>query len=73
VSPLEVVAAVITLFFGFGIAMGVLIVVALPVFRRYREERRRMHSNRRRYMDGGWQEPPSLDDDDTKPPRWPAG
>ena len=33
-SPFEVVAAVIAAFFGFGIAMGVLIVVALPRRRR---------------------------------------
>ena len=74
-SPLELVAAVIIVFFGFGIAMGVLIVVALPAFRRYREERRRMRGNRRRYMNGGdWQDlPPRNDrDDEERPPRWPG-
>jgi hypothetical protein len=71
VSPFEVVATVIIAFFGFGIAMGVLIVVALPVFRRYREERRR---NNRRYMnDGDWEEPSSPDDDKRRPPPWPGG
>lgn len=64
-SPFEVWATVIAVFFGFGIAMGVLIVVALPVFRRYREQRR--------YTNGDdWQEPPALDEDETKPPRWPG-
>jgi hypothetical protein len=72
VSPVAVVAAVIAVFFGFGIAMGVLIVVALPAFRGYREERRRMRSNRRRYLEGrDWPEPPSRGDEE-KPPRWPG-
>jgi hypothetical protein len=67
------VAAVITIFFGLGIAMGVLIVVALPIFQHYSEERRRIRDNRRRYREGDdWQEPPSSDDD-RKPPPWPKG
>jgi hypothetical protein len=62
VSPFEVVATVIAIFFLFGIAMGVLIVVALP--------RRRKGP---KYLDGGkWEEPPSLSDDEM-PPRWPGG
>jgi hypothetical protein len=74
VTPFEAVAAVIAVFFGFGIAMGVLIVVALPAFRRHREERRRMRENRRRYLEGhDWREPPSSDDDNRRPPRWPGG
>ena len=73
-SPFEVVAMIITIFFGFGIAMGVLIVVTLPVIKRHCEERRRMYSNHRRYLgDDGWQEPPSDRDGDEKPPRWLGG
>lgn len=75
-TAFEAVAAVIVAFFGFGIVMGVLIVVALPVFRRYSQERRRMRmrSNRRRYLDrGDWREPPSDRDGERKPPRWPGG
>ena len=72
-SPFEAVGAVIVAFFGFGIVMGVLIVVALPVFRRHSAERRRMRVNRRRYTDGNdWREPPSWGDERI-PPRWPAG
>jgi hypothetical protein len=73
VTPFEAVAAIIAVFFGFGIAMGVLIVVALPAFRRHRDERMRMRDNRRRYLGGGdWREPPSSDDE-RNPPRWPGG
>jgi hypothetical protein len=73
VTPFEAVAAVIAVFFGFGIAMGVLIVVALPAFRRHRDERRRTRDNRRRYLEGGdWRERPSTGDE-RNPPRWPGG
>lgn len=62
-SPFEVVAVVIAAFFGFGIAMGVLIVVALP--------RRRRHPG---YLEKGkWEEPPTPPSEDGKPPRWPGG
>lgn len=72
-TAFEAVAAVIAAFFGFGIVMGALMVVALPAFRRHRDERRRMRDNRRRYREGGdWREPPSSDDW-RKPPRWPGG
>ena len=61
-SPFEVVAVVIAAFFGFGIAMGVLIVVALPRRRR-----------RPRYLEKGkWEEPPTPLGEDGKPPRWPG-
>ena len=61
-SPFETVGTIIAVFFVFGVAMGVLIVVALP--------RRR----RSRYLDGGrWEEPPTVPDDDRQPPRWPGG
>jgi hypothetical protein len=74
VTSFEAVATVIAVFFGFGIAMGVLIVVALPAFRRHRDERRRMRDNRRRYMEGGdWREPPPGDDAARRHPRWPGG
>jgi hypothetical protein len=73
VSPFEAVATVIAAFFGFGIAMGVLIVVALPVFRHHGDERRRRRRNRRRYLeDRNWREPPSPYDDEGKPPAWPG-
>ena len=73
-TAVETVAAVIVAFFGFGIVMGVLIVVALPVFRRHNQERRRMRGNRRRYLDhGDWQEPPPDREGERKPPRWPGG
>jgi hypothetical protein len=63
VSPFEAVAVVIAAFFGFGIAMGVLIVVALP--------RRRRHPG---YLEKGkWEEPPTPPSEDGKPPRWPGG
>jgi hypothetical protein len=60
VSPFEVVAVVITIFFGFGIAMGVLFVMALP--------RRRGP----RYLDGRKSEepPPSRREDHENRPPW---
>jgi hypothetical protein len=72
VTAFEAVTAVIAVFFGFGIVMGALMVVALPAFRRHRDERRRIRNNRRRYREGGdWREPPSWGDG-RKPPRWPG-
>lgn len=61
----EFVAAIIGIFFAVGIAVGVLLVVALPQFRRSRQVRRYMNA-------GDWREPPALDEDE-KPPRWPGG
>ncbi len=51
------VAVVIGLFFAIGIAVGMLLVVALPLLKSMLRQRR----EERRYMDGGdWQElPPS--------------
>ncbi len=62
----ELIAGIIGIFFIVGIAVGVLLVVALPQLRRRRSGVR--------YLKGGdWQEPPSLGrDDDDKPPRWPG-
>jgi len=64
----EVVSVVIGLFFAIGIAVGMLLVVALPLLRSMLRQRR----EERRYMEGGdWRElPPSSDDD--RPPRWPG-
>ncbi len=63
-SGFALVAGVIGIFFAVGIAVGVLIVIALPQLRRRRY--------RQRYMDGGsWQEPPAIDEDEG-PPRWPG-
>jgi hypothetical protein len=63
----EVVAVVIGLFFGIGIAVGMLLVVALPLLKSMIQRRREA----RRYMDGGdWRELPPRDDDE-RPPPWP--
>jgi hypothetical protein len=70
-SGFELVAGVIGIFFVVGIAVGVLVVIALPQLRPGR--RRRYVNDGRRYMNrGGWQEPPAGRDDDGKPPRWPG-
>jgi hypothetical protein len=62
----EVVAVVIGLFFGIGIAVGMLLVVALPLLKSMIQRRREA----RRYMDGGdWRELPPRDDDEGPPPR----
>jgi hypothetical protein len=72
-SAFELVAAVIAVFFGVGIAVGILIVVALPAIARYRAERKRMRQNRRRYLRrGAWEEPPAGDGELRKPPSWPG-
>ena len=65
----EIIAIVIGVFFAIGIAVGMLLVIALPMLRAMLLTRR----NRRRYRDGGnwWKMPP--DDEDRRPPRWPGG
>jgi hypothetical protein len=69
VRGFEVVAVVIGLFFAIGIAMGMLLVVALPLIRAMLRQRREERS----YMDGGdWRELPPPRDDDDRPPRWPG-
>jgi hypothetical protein len=58
----EIIATVLAVFYAVGIAVGMLVVVALPPLR-----------NRRMRMDGSnsWQLPPR-DDDDRRPPHWPG-
>ena len=66
----EIIAIVIGVFFAIGIAVGMLVVIALPLLRAMLRNRR----NRRRYIDGGgkWSKQ-SPRDDDRYPPRWPGG
>jgi MFS superfamily sulfate permease-like transporter len=63
----ETIAIVIGVFFVVGIAVGMLLVIALPLLRSARRERR----NRR--LNGGdwWKMSPSCDDDVRRPP-WPG-
>ena len=66
----ETIVIVIGVFFAIGIAVGMLLVIALPLLRSMLWRRR----NQRRYMDGGnWWKLPRRDDDDRRPPRWPGG
>jgi len=64
----EIVAIVIGVFFVIGIAVGVQLVITLPLLQAVLRIRR----NRRRYQNGGdwWKTP---DYDDRRPPRWPGG
>ena len=67
----EIIAVVIGVFFAIGIAVGMLLVIALPVLQAMVRNRR----NRRRYTDGGgnwWKQSPR-DGDDRRPSRWPGG
>ena len=65
----EIIAIVIGVFFVIGIAVGMLLVIALPLLRSALRTRR----NRRRYRNGGdwWKLSP--DDAVRRPPRWPGG
>jgi uncharacterized membrane protein YciS (DUF1049 family) len=65
----EIIAIVIGVFFTIGIAVGMLLVIALPLLRSALRTRR----NRRRYKNGGdwWKLSP--DDAVRRPPRWPGG
>jgi hypothetical protein len=65
----EIIAIVIGVFFAIGIAVGMLLVIALPLLRGMLWNRR----NRRRYKNGGnwWKLSP--DDDARRAPRWPGG
>jgi hypothetical protein len=64
----EILAIVIGVFFAIGIAVGMLLIIALPLLQGLLVSRR----NRRRSSRGGnwWKLPP--DDDDRRPPRWPG-
>ena len=64
----EIIAIVMGVFFAIGIAVGMLLVVALPMLRFAIRSRR----NRRRYKNGGdwWK---LSTDDNRRPPRWPGG
>ena len=67
----EIIAVVIGVFFAIGIAVGMLLVIALPLLQAMVRNRR----NRRRYMDGAgnwWKQSPR-DDHDRRPSRWPGG
>ena len=64
----EIVAIVIAVFFVIGIAVGMLLVIALPLLRSVRLNRR----DRRRYKnEANWRK--LLPDGDRRPPRWPGG
>jgi Flp pilus assembly protein TadB len=64
----EIVAIVIGVFFAMGIAVGMLLVITLPLLRAVLRTRR----NRRRYRNGGdWWKLSA--DDGRGPPRWPGG
>jgi hypothetical protein len=64
----ETIAIVIGVFFVTGVAVGMLLVVMLPLVRAGLLKRR----NRRRYKNGGdwWK---LATDDDRRPRRWPGG
>lgn len=80
-SGIELVAAIVAAFFAFGIAAGVLGVMALSAMRGHREneDSRRRASNYDLDQPGaidwedrpGWAEPPGPDDGDLPPP-WPG-
>jgi hypothetical protein len=64
-TDFEIGALIVAISLAIGIVFGVLIVIALPQIRHYR--------NARRYLDhGGWEELPPREDDE-KPPWWRDG
>ena len=64
----EIIAIVIGVFFVIGIAVGMLLVITLPLLQAVLRSRR----NRRRYKNGGdwWK---MSTNDGRRPPRWPGG
>ncbi|MGH3279376.1 MAG: hypothetical protein ACRDNW_09580 [Trebonia sp.] len=60
-TSFEIVAIVLTVFLGFGIITGVLIVSVVP--------RRRAYE----YLEDRDPQRPVPPEDDEKPPRWPGG
>jgi hypothetical protein len=65
----EIIAIVIGIFFVVGIAVGMLLVVTLPLLRAVLRNRRNRHGYKNR---GNWSKLPPRDDDDRRPPRWPG-
>jgi hypothetical protein len=65
----EITAIVIGVFFVIGIAVGVQLVITLPLLQSVLRTRR----NRRRYKNGGDWWKVSTDDGGRRPPRWPGG
>ena len=65
----EIIAIVIGVFFVIGIAVGVQLVITLPLVQSVLRIRR----NRRRYKSGGdwWKQSPEYGN--RRPPRWPGG
>jgi hypothetical protein len=66
VNPFEVVAVIIIVFFGLGIAMGIFLVIALPALRQHRYVKR--------HPEATWPlppAPPAPPADDRRPP-WPG-
>jgi hypothetical protein len=61
-TSFEIKALVVMIFLALGIAVGVLIVIALPQIRYYRNARRYLHH-------GGWEELPPPEGED-RPPWW---
>lgn len=64
----EIIAIVIGIFFVIGVAVGMLLVIVLPLLRAA------LRSRRNRRMHGGdWWKLPHDDDVSRRPPRWPGG
>lgn len=66
----DIIAIVIGVFFSIGIAVGMLLVIALPLLRSML-----WHRRNHRDTDGGgnWWKLPGRDEYDRRPPRWPGG
>ena len=62
----EIIAIVIGVFFVIGIAVGMLLVITLPLLQAVLRTRR----NRRRYGGDWWK---MSTNDGRRPPRWPGG
>jgi hypothetical protein len=65
----DTIAIVIGVFFAVGIAVGMLLVIALPLLRSMHWERR----NRRINSGNWWKLPPPGADGERRHPRWPSG
>ena len=72
-TAFEIGAAIVAVSLAIGIVVGVLIVIALPQIRHYRNARKYLDHGgwEEKHLDhGGWEELPPRDDDE-RPPRWP--